>query len=93
MARNTFRVDEKLDEQSEFRFSHLARLGKYIQPYKNMFGFTLFFTITSSALSLLAPALTMMVMDDAIPNNDTRLVLQLAGFMLGTIILNIFFMR
>ena len=93
MARNTFRVDETLDEKSIFKFSHLSRLGKYIHPYRRVFGLTLVFTITSSALGLLAPALTMIVMDESIPAGDVRQVLLLAGFMLGTIILNIFFMR
>jgi len=93
MARNTFRIDETLDEKSVFKFSHLLRLGKYIKPYGRVFGFTFLFTITSSALGLLAPALTMIVMDEAIPAGDTAQVLWLAGFMLGTIILNVFFLR
>ncbi|MCL2577630.1 MAG: ABC transporter ATP-binding protein/permease [Defluviitaleaceae bacterium] len=93
MARNTFRIDETLDEKSVFKFNHLMRLGKYIRPYRREFGFTFLFTITSSALGLLAPALIMIVMDEAIPAGDVRLVLLLAGFMLGTIILNVFFMR
>jgi len=93
MARNTFREDEILDAKSVFKFSHLKRLGKYIRPYRRVFGFTFLFTITSSVLGLLAPALTMIVMDEAIPNEDVGQVLLLAGFMLGTIILNMFFMR
>ncbi|MCL1844106.1 MAG: ABC transporter ATP-binding protein/permease [Defluviitaleaceae bacterium] len=93
MARNTFRTDEVLAEQNVFKLGHLLRLGKYIRPYRRVFGLTFFFTITSSALGLLAPTLTMIVMDEAIPNENALQVFLLAAFMLGTIILNIFFMR
>ncbi|MCL2200255.1 MAG: ABC transporter ATP-binding protein/permease [Defluviitaleaceae bacterium] len=93
MARNTFRTDETLDEKSVFKFGHLARLGKYIGSYRRMFGFTIVFTVASSALGLLAPFLTMVVMDEAIPAGDVRMVLGIAGFMLFTILINIFFLR
>ncbi|MCL2456215.1 MAG: ABC transporter ATP-binding protein, partial [Defluviitaleaceae bacterium] len=93
MARNTFRTDEQLDQKNVFKFAHLRRLGKYIRPYGKVFGLTFIFTITSSALGLLAPYLTMIVIDEAIPNRDVKQVLLLSAFMLGTIVLNIFFMR
>ena len=93
MARNTFRTDETLDQQNIFKLSNLTRLGKYVRPYRRVFAGTLVFTLTSSALGLLAPYLTMIVMDEAIPNHDIPLVLLLAAFMLGTILVNIFFMR
>ncbi|MDR0273262.1 MAG: ABC transporter ATP-binding protein, partial [Clostridiales bacterium] len=93
MARNTFREDEVLDEKNVFKFSHLTRLGKYIRPYGRVFGLTFVFTVSSGALGLLAPYFTMIVMDEAIPNGDVKQVLLLAGFMLATIALNIFFMR
>ena len=93
MARNTFRTDEVLDQQNVFKMGHMLRLGKYIRPYRRVFGITFLFTITSSALGLLAPYLTMIVMDESIPNQDVRQVLILAGIMLLTIFINIFFMR
>ncbi|MCL1862174.1 MAG: ABC transporter ATP-binding protein/permease [Defluviitaleaceae bacterium] len=93
MARNTFRTDETLDEKSVFKFGHLHRLAKYIRPYRRVFGLTIVFTVASSAMGLLAPFLTMIVMDDAIPSGDVGLVLGLAGFMLFTIFINIFFLR
>jgi hypothetical protein len=34
MARNKFDVDETLEKDSEFSFARLARLGKYVAPYK-----------------------------------------------------------
>ncbi|MCL2047537.1 MAG: ABC transporter ATP-binding protein/permease [Defluviitaleaceae bacterium] len=93
MARNTFRIDETLDESSVFKLSHLLRLGKYIRPYKRGFILSFLCTVASSAVGLLAPFLTMLVIDEAIPNGDIRLVLLLSGFMLVAIIVNIFFLR
>ncbi|MCL1846321.1 MAG: ABC transporter ATP-binding protein/permease [Defluviitaleaceae bacterium] len=93
MARNTFREDEVLDQKNVFKFGHLFRLGKYIRPYRRVFGLTFAFTITSSGLGLLAPYLTMIVMDEAIPTGNVAQVLILSAIMLATIFLNIFFMR
>ena len=93
MARNTFRIDEKLADENKFSFKFFPRLGKYIKPYRKLFFITLIFTIISSTLGLLAPFLTMLVMDEAIPQENTQMVLVLAGVMLFTIVLNIFFMR
>ena len=93
MARNTFRTDEKLDKQAEFNLLRFRKLGKYIRPYLGVFLLTLFFSLLSSALGLLAPFLTMIVMDEAIPNNDIPQVLILSTFMLGTIVMNTFIMR
>ena len=93
MARNTFRQDEVLDKQDEFNLSRFRRLGKYIKTHRRIFLITLFFTVLSSALALLAPFFTMVVIDHAIPGEDVRLVLIIAGLMLATIVANTFFMR
>jgi len=93
MARNTFRTDEVVKDENTFNLKRVLDLKKYVLPYKKFFIITLSFTLVSSVLGLLAPFLTMIVMDEAIPNRDVPQVLLIAGFMLGTIILNIFFMR
>jgi ATP-binding cassette subfamily B protein len=93
MARNTFRTDEVLNEQNEFKLAYLKRLDKYIKPYGRRFGITLGFTVISGALGLLAPYLTMIVMDESIPNSDIWQVVRLSLFMLATVVLNTFFMR
>ena len=93
MARNTFRTDEVVKDENTFNLKRVIDLKKYVLPYKKFFIVTLSFTLISSVLGLLAPFLTMIVMDEAIPNGDVRQVLLIAGFMLGTIILNVFFMR
>jgi len=93
MARNTFRTDEVVNQESVFNLKRLLRLKKYVLPYKKSFILTLSFTIISSVLGLLAPLLTMIIMDHAIPDHNVPLVLLVACFMLATIIANIFFMR
>ena len=93
MARNTFRTDEVLKDENKFNIKRVTRLGKYVRPYRKSFISTLAFTVMSSVLGLLAPYLTMIVMDHAIPNQDIPQVLVIAAFMLVTIAANIFFMR
>ena len=93
MARNTFRTDEALEGENEFKTAHLLRLYKYIKPYKRMFALTLTCTVISSALGLLAPFLTMLVIDSAIPNEDIGEVLLISGIMLAIIAVNVFFIR
>jgi len=93
VARNTFRTDEVVKDENTFNLKRVLDLKKYVLPYKKFFIITLSFTLVSSVLGLLAPFLTMIVMDEAIPNGDIRQVLLIAAFMLGTIILNVFFMR
>ncbi|MCL2187667.1 MAG: ABC transporter ATP-binding protein/permease [Defluviitaleaceae bacterium] len=91
MARNTFRTDEEV--QNVFKLGHLKRLDKYLKPYAGKFSVTLGFTVLSSALGLLAPYLTMIVMDQSIPNRDIGQVIRLSAFMLFTVLINIYFMR
>ena len=93
MARNTFRTDEVVKDENTFNLKRVIDLKKYVLPYKKFFIITLSFTLISSVLGLLAPFLTMIIMDEAIPNGDVRQVLLIAAFMLGAIMLNVFFMR
>jgi ATP-binding cassette subfamily B protein len=93
MARNTFRTDEVLNEKNVFKLGHFKRLDKYIKPYSRKFAITLGFTVISSALGLLAPYLTMIVMDESIPNRDVWQVVRLSLLMLAAVLINIYFMR
>jgi len=93
MARNTFRVDEVVKDENKFDLKKIMRLGRFVRPYKRSFAVTLLFTIISSILGLLAPFLTMIVMDESIPNGDVIQVLIIAASLLATIGVNIFFMR
>ena len=91
--RNTFRTDEVLNQNNEFKFGMFKRLGKYVAPYRRLFYFTLTFTIISSILGLLSPFLTMIVIDSSIPGSNVREVIFISSFLLATILINIFFMR
>jgi len=93
VARNTFRTDEEVKDENKFNLKRVIDLKKYVLPYKKYFILTLTFTLVSSVLGLLAPMLTMIIMDEAIPNGDVQQVLIIAGFMLATIAINVFFMR
>jgi len=93
MARNTFRQDEVLDQKNEFNLSRFRRLSKYVKIHKRAFIITFVFSILSSTLGLLAPYLTMIVIDYSIPNHDVPQVLIISAFMLFTILINIYFMR
>jgi len=93
MARNTFRTDEALEPESHFRFSHFMRLYKCIKPYKWLFLATFLVTIISGFLGLLAPFLTMRVIDEAIPNEDMDQVFSLVGIMAASLVFNIFMIR
>lgn len=70
MARNKYDIDETL--QSEFSFSHLKRLGSYIKPYRKDMILTIVMMLISSALGMLTPRILMKIVDDYIPNKNTR---------------------
>ena len=74
MARNKYDVDETL--KSEFKLSHLKRLGSYIRPYRMDMLLTIFLTTLSSALVMLTPKLTILILDDYIPKGNVRGLVQ-----------------
>ncbi len=90
MARNKYDIDETL--QSEFNFSHLKRLATYIRPYRRDMIFTIFLTTISSALGMLTPIFLMMIIDNYIPNKNTKgivavsLILLVIYFIISVII-------
>ena len=91
--RNTFRTDEVVRDDNVFNLQRTLRLKKYVTPYRKKFIATLLVMVISSVLGLLAPFLTMIIMDRAIPESDIPLVLLIAAFMFATIVANIFFLR
>ena len=93
MARNTYQVDEALEAASEFKFSHLKRLLRYVGPYRKPLLLTLACMIVSSTLSLLTPYLTKVTIDTAIPEKNIPLVLLVAGITVLTLIINFFIIR
>lgn len=81
MARNKYDIDETL--QTEFNFSHLKRLGRYIRPYRKDMAITILLTTISSALGMLTPLALMKIMDDYIPNRNVKGIIIISVLLLG----------
>jgi ATP-binding cassette subfamily B protein len=87
MARNRFDIDEMLE--SPFNLGHLRRCGKYIK--KNLRNILLSILISSTGViaTLTIPQLMRTVIDEAIPNRYSSLVVRSALLMLLTIAIQI----
>ena len=89
MARNKYDVDEELQEG--FNLSHLKRLIRYIQPYKNKVILSVTLMIISSFVSLLGPYLIKIALDDIIPSgNLVNLVILSIIYALSLILVSAF---
>lgn len=80
MARNKFDVDEELEQ--EFNWSYFKRLGVYVAPYKRSLIKTLVVILLANAATMLGPYFTKIAIDDVIPQQDVRLLLQISGIFL-----------
>ena len=70
MARNKYDVDELYEEH--FDLGQLKRLGRYVLPYKKDMIIAAILMLSSSAATMLIPRFFMTVMNETIPNKDTR---------------------
>ena len=66
--RNTYREDEELEEQINFR--DILRVGKYLKPYMAQVARILVVVISMSCIAVAVPYLTKIMIDEAIPNKD-----------------------
>ncbi len=89
MARNTFEVDENLE--SPFSFGHLKRAMKYIGRHKAKMGFALLLSAVASVVALFQPKIMEWVLDDAVPNKNVMLLIQLAFLFVLIIVISIVF--
>ena len=89
MARNTFEVDENLE--SPFSFGHLKRAMKYIGRHKTKMGFALLLSAVASVVALFQPKIMEWVLDDAVPNKNVMLLIQLAFLFVLIIVISIVF--
>ena len=76
MARNKYDIDETL--QTEFEFSHLKRLARYIRPYRRDLILIIILMTVSSALGMLTPRILMAILDIYIPNGDIKGIVQIS---------------
>ena len=89
MARNTFEVDENLE--SPFSFGHLKRAMKYIGRHKVKMGLALLLSAVASVVALFQPKIMEWVLDDAVPNKNVMLLIQLAFLFVLIIVISIVF--
>lgn len=76
MARNKYDVDEELE--SGFNKTHLKRLFKYMEPYKNNIIKSVILMILSSLLALLGPIIAKKALDDYIPTENIKGIIVLS---------------
>ena len=95
MARNKFDIDETLEKDSEFSFSHLVRLQKYMAAYGKQLGFTAVIMIISSVLALLSPYFLKVAIDNGLPpaHADIPLIIALAAVLLAANVINMFLLK
>jgi ATP-binding cassette subfamily B protein len=65
----------------------MRRLLRYLRPYRRQVALALFVLLLGAVTSIIGPWITQLVIDEAIPGQDTRLLATLALAFLGTILL------
>jgi ATP-binding cassette, subfamily B, multidrug efflux pump len=86
MARNKFDVDEEL--VTSFNLGYVKRILKYVKPYKKQMGAALIITLLASVVSLLAPYLIKVTLDNMIPNKNYRGIYWITVIYIATLIIN-----
>ncbi|HNX15091.1 MAG TPA: ABC transporter ATP-binding protein [Oscillospiraceae bacterium] len=87
MARNKYDIDESLD--SPFDFKHFIRAGVYVKKYKSKLILAFTVSLISSIAGLFTISLSGAVIDKAIPNKDTGMILTYGCILMGCILLSI----
>ncbi|MDN6853307.1 MAG: hypothetical protein L0L66_01010, partial [Bifidobacterium crudilactis] len=82
--RNTFREDEELEEQINFR--DILRVGVYLKPYLGQVVRILAVVVLMSSILVAVPYLIKIIIDTVIPNKDVTQLLILGGVFLAAII-------
>jgi len=86
-VRNRYDEDEYLDEKVSL--FNLKRCVKYIAGVQKNLGLALLLSIIGSLVGLSGPLFIQRALDEAIPNKDLRLLLTMAAFLGGTIIISV----
>ena len=89
--RNTYREDEELAERINLR--DILRVGKYLKPYVGQVARILAVVISLSVILVSVPYLTKIMIDEAIPNKDLRLLGLLVAVLAVLIVIYEFGMR
>ena len=89
MAKNTYRQDEQLEE--EFDFRHLLRAWEYIKKYSGKMSLALILSAIAGMTGLLSPIIVQKALDDAVPAGDKVLLVKLSLVLVGVFIISIIF--
>jgi len=86
-VRNRYDEDEYLDEKVSL--FNIKRCIKYLAGVQKNLGLALLLSIIGSLVGLSGPLFIQRALDEAIPNKDLRLLLTMAAFLGGTIIISV----
>ena len=89
MAKNTYRQDEQLEE--EFDFRHLLRAWEYIKKYSGKMSLALILSAIAGMTGLLSPIIVQKALDDAVPAGDKVLLVKLSLVLVGVFVISIIF--
>lgn len=84
MARNKFDMDEELEQ--EFSWQDFKRLGRYVVPYKKNILKVLATIIFANVAAMLAPVLTKLTIDTAIPEKNIAAILGMGVLFLASLV-------
>ena len=87
--KNTYRKDERLEE--EFNLRHLLLASAYIKKYIKKMGLAILFSAIGGITGLFAPVLTQKALDVAIPNKDVKYLIQLVIFLICVYVISVIF--
>ncbi|MBP3616660.1 MAG: ABC transporter ATP-binding protein [Lachnospiraceae bacterium] len=87
--RNTYREDEVLETPFDYR--HLLRASVYIKKYLGKMIFALFLSAIGGITALFGPMITQKALDEAIPDENVKMLLLLVGLLCICFILSIIF--
>lgn len=85
MARNKFDTDEQLDEK--FKPHVIMELMHWIKPFTGKMILSCFIMLLASAISLTSPYLIRLAIDNAIPNEDFKMLIIISAAILVSVIL------
>ena len=85
MTDATFHEEEALGKAYDARL--MRRLLRYLRPYWRHVALALLVLLLGAAVSIIGPWITQLVIDEAIPGEDTQLLGMLALGFLGTVLL------
>ena len=87
--RNTYREDEVLE--TPFDFHHLLRASVYIKKYMGQMILALTLSAIGGIAGLFAPMITQHALDEAIPDENIRLLFILVAVLIFTYVVSVIF--